>query len=332
MNKFSFAKIFVLFFLLLTAFPKEAHAEDFGYNIYNLGRESEQNIGTILDFVAGSCKSNIVRFWGFNGTLGVNGAEAISRVLSAGAGKGIKFIVSLEDYTHGLISQNPTTWYTSDYKNSYKPYVQDVVNQFKGRVFMWELVNEPVCENTPQCKEAMKNFMADMSTTIKNIDSVALISPGMKARGEGGDDIGGYYDQITALPNISANSCHYYSAGGETCQQARGVVKSMGKYFYVGEAGIEVPGCTTGACTNACSVDQLQGRVATINSDIASIGADAYLIWQFGIQQNGLLSCDPFTVFDNDPLCGGTGGPGLPQTPGGNQPQPTPVRCRDEVR
>ncbi|MFH1565837.1 MAG: cellulase family glycosylhydrolase [bacterium] len=337
-KRFSFIKIIVFFCLLISiplVSPKKAYAEDFGYNIYNLSKETPENIGKILDFVASRCGSNIVRLWGFP----EYGVDGIGKVLNAAAGKNVRFIISLENYNKGDINSNATEWYKTGYKNSFRSYVQNTVSTFSGngQILAWEIMNEAHCNtNTQECKDSLVNFMSDISSLIKSIDTDGtFVSAGMKAHPEAGD-LDGTYQRITALPTITANSCHYYNTDGpekQRCAEAKSIVKGQGKYFYVGEAGIEVSGCTTESCINACSADQLQGRVATINSDRASIGADAYLIWQFGIQQNGLLSCDPFTVFDNDPLCGGTGGPGLPRTPGPpGGSSPTPVRCRDEIR
>jgi hypothetical protein len=327
MSKTPLAKLFLIithFFL----FAKTASATDFGFNIFNLAQyQNVADIEKFIDFVKSSCGTTIIRFWGFEDP----GVAGIQRVLQAGSGKGVKFIISLADF-----NGKNSDWFVSG-RQPHANYSASVVAAVRGNpdVLALEIANEPHCTGG-SCE--IVQFMDVVSASMRQAGWGGLISPGMKAFP--GEDLGdGTFEQVSSLSQINANSCHYYSTdnwGTSGCATAKTILNNKGKYFYVGEAGIALDQCKDDQCNNLCSASQLTPRKDQFASDMASINPDAYLVWQFNQQRNSTIYCDSFSVFENDPMCGGGGGSGLPAPPPWNPPPPnTPITgemvCRDGI-
>lgn len=282
----------------------------FGFNIHNLTQESQGVISSTLSQVAISCQSNIVRLWGYQSKDGIN---TLPKVL-AGAPPGMQFIVALEDFPFGPAESNPREWFANGYRQSYRQYAIDMVNTFKSepKILGWEIMNEPHCKGDGNCLPALEAFMADMSTALRSTGTTGFISPGLMMQIPESS-----YERITQMPNVTANSCHFYTSDPVTrdqCKTAASIVRSANKYFYIGEAGYKSDGpgdsgsCTSNSCTNVCSQSTLLTRAQQVQHDVdefVSLGASAFLVWQYSPQQNQTLSCDPFSVFPTDPLCGG---------------------------
>jgi hypothetical protein len=133
----------------------------------------------------------------------------------------------------------------------------------------------------------------------------------------GGDLTWDQYEEISQLPNVTANSCHYNANTNNpnTCLEALNH-RSGTSFFYVGEAGYQGEGncsggaCTNSNCTNCCDLPVLQKRADQVKNDLntlISAGANAFLIWQFSPKGSSTLICDSFSVFPKDPICNGTG-------------------------
>lgn len=302
--------LFLFFFLFLFAGANSAFAQNFGFNVHSLGRDSSGNIANILNYLAQNCQTNIVRFFGYEGW---GGYDHIQKVLDA-APPGMKFIIALEDFPYGPPEPNPKAWFSNGYKASYRPYVQKVVSRYAGnsKILVWEIMNEPHCKGDTSCSPFLLSFMDDVSGLIRSIDPGTYVSPGVGAGNHTGEEFGGGYNNITALPNITANSCHFYYGNPSNCLTAFGITSSYGKFFYVGEAGYVGNGsgvegsCTSSSCTNVCDLSTLQQRAAAVQSNLSQLtqaGIDTFIIWQFSPEGSPLLICDKFSVFPHDPIC-----------------------------
>lgn len=309
------ASFFLIFLFLCSFFKKPALAQSFGFNVHSLSNESEENIKALLEYLAQNCETTIVRLWGYNGTLGVNG-QNLYKVLRS-APSNIQFIVALEDFPFGPAQANPTAWYQQAAQpgSSYYQHVQAMLSRFgnEPQILAWELLNEPHCKGDHgSCFNSFKSFARSISNLIATYTS-AYISPGLMGGHLSWDE----YEEISNLPNITANSCHYNSNTNnpDTCLTALSR-KGDVDYFYVGEAGYRGGadcsggGCTNRDCTNCCDTDTLQQRADEVFSHrdtLLDAEADAFLVWQFSPRQNGTLICDEFSVFPKDPICSGTG-------------------------
>jgi len=317
MTRLSLKKIFLFLSILLTIFfslPKNTLAQNnFGFNVHSLSKTTPENITSILNYLKDECQTTIVRFWGYQSTLGINGDNDIQKVLDA-APSGMKFIIALEDFSYGPAINNPSSWFESGYKTSYRPYVEKILNKYghDSRILVWEIMNEPHCKGDPNCFPHFKNFVADISTLI-NSKTSSYVSPGLM----GGHLTWAQYEEISQLPNITANSCHYNANTNNpnTCLEALNH-RSGTNFFYVGEAGYQGEGncsggaCTNSNCTNCCDLPVLQKRADQVKNDLNTLmgaGANAFLIWQFSPKGSSTLICDSFSVFPKDPICNGTG-------------------------
>ncbi len=306
------SSIFLLVVLFLV-FPKEADAY-FGYNVHSLAKENPENISRILNYLASNCETTIVRLWGYESTFGIQGYDNLQKVLDA-APSNIKFIVALEDFPYGPPESNPGAWYSNGYRTRYRDYVARMLDRYGNseKILIWEMVNEPHCKGDSSCLSSLVDFINDMSNLMASKTS-AYISPGLMTSQIPLDT----YEFITNLQNITANSCHYYNESNTkgSCLDAANIVKGAGKFYYIGEAGYKASGsggsgsCTSADCTNVCGLQPLQQRYDQVQADrsqLTGTGADAFILWQFSPQRNPLLICDRFSVFPEDPLCGGEG-------------------------
>lgn len=287
--------------MMLFSSPAKAFAADFGFNLWNLTNLPADQIHTILANLGDSCKTTIVRIWGYQFTNGIDGLNNLQKVFD-NAPPNIKFIVALEDFPFGPPEADPGAWFGGGYRQSddggvhpsYRTYVQQVVSKYRGKVFMWELMNEPQCKFDTSCYPKLVAWARDISNLIRANDSTALISAGMI-----GDNIEAQqYEAVTSLPNITANSCHFYNKDGpETqCNTPKAIVKGKGKYFYVGEAGYAL---------DSCDGDVLKARASYFKQKQQDFDPDAFLIWQFQTEGAG----DQFSVESTlDPICTGETG------------------------
>lgn len=276
--------------VLFVAPVSRAYAADFGFNLWNLATQPPEMIKRVLGNLSDSCRTTIVRMWGYKNTHGIDGLNNLQKVFE-NAPSNVKFIVALEDFPYGPAGSDPGAWFGGGYRTEYREYVRQVVTKYRGKVFMWELMNEPHCKGDASCPGKLVSWANDISTLIRSIDSSALISPGML-----GDNLTDQaYQAVTALPNITANSCHFYNVDGPNtdCNVPKAIVKGLNKYFYVGEAGYSVAECTG---------DGLKARASFFKQKEQDFSPDAFLIWQYQMEGAG----DQFSVVStSDPICTG---------------------------
>ncbi len=290
-----------------------------GADVHSIGKASDDEIRRILNYLSNTCGANAIRIWGFKNTFGIGGIGNVRRVLDIGAGYNVKFIIALEDFPYGPPESNPREWFTNGYRTEYKPYVQQIVNEFRNRqeILAWEIMNEPHCKGDEACVSAFYAFVDDIAKTIKSIDTNHIVSIGTMGLNHVGERISnGEYQNIHSIPEVGIASGHY---NDEDATQKNymysdiGIADSIGKPFYIGESWIKGHGpgdqgsCTSSGCTNVCGTTELQNRAQRYSNemnDMFSRGADGYLIWQYSPVGNPALSCDPFSFFDGDPICG----------------------------
>src|SRR3989344_3142371 len=123
MKKIITCIFFIISFQTLTLLhPNFVLAQtEFGYNFHSLTKESPETITNILNQVASKCGANIIRLWGYQSTMGIDGINNLDKVLNA-AGANIKFIVCLEDFPYGPAFSVPASWFSSGYQSVYRQY------------------------------------------------------------------------------------------------------------------------------------------------------------------------------------------------------------------
>ncbi|MBI2542824.1 MAG: cellulase family glycosylhydrolase [Candidatus Aenigmarchaeota archaeon] len=288
-----------------------------GVNIHSLAKASDSEADRILKYLSNSCGVNVVRIWGYQNTFGIGGINNVKKVLDKGTVYNLKFIVTLEDFPYGSAESNPKEWFSNGYKSEFKPYVRNIASSLKDRneILAWEIMNEPHCKGDESCVDAFKNFVDDISRTIKENDANHLVSIGTMGLNHVGERIdNNEYKNIHSLPNVDLVSGHY--SGNDETQKSYmnsgiGIADSINKPFYIGESWFRGNGpapdgsCTNTDCTNVCGAGELDGRAQKLSSEINvfSPKVDGYLVWQYSPKGNPTLSCDPFSFFDGDPMC-----------------------------
>ncbi len=212
-----------------------------GVNIYSLSNLSVDEIRTHLTYVKNSCGASIVRFWGFDSP------SSVTKVLNVGKQiGGLKFIVALADF--GSIPQsNPTNWYLTGYLSSYKTHAEQTalgINNagLADTVYALELVNEPHCFGVAGCVSPYADWANTMATLLASKGFRVGIGQKSNENTTRGDSprAGSPADFRVSnnFSSIGTTSGHYYSATEKTeVMLALNIAKSLGKQFYVGEAG-----------------------------------------------------------------------------------------------
>jgi mannan endo-1,4-beta-mannosidase len=252
------------------------------------------NAGTTLDTWLAHIRQtaphvNTIRCWFFQQFAlhnGVRDWSAFDKVLSVCAARGFKVVPSLEDNwdyerngTHDPALSS--SWFQGGYKTSvrqrekitYRAWVQDVVNRYKGdpRIAMWELCNEP--------NAITYGFVRDVSGLIKSIDSATLVGCG---------EVGPLSSSIYALPTVDLATYHYYSVYHQTgYAQCAAAAYAQGKPTLIGEIGIP---SSAGLSERA---SQIKILMASMFSTKAIVG---FLYWQYA-ESGG----DQFNIKSGDP-------------------------------
>ncbi|OGM10803.1 hypothetical protein A2Z22_02865 [Candidatus Woesebacteria bacterium RBG_16_34_12] len=303
-----------------------------GFNIHFLASRSEAEIYDLLASVVQCGGPKIVRFWGCQSCHGIDGLSGIGNVLRVAEQSfpDLKFIIALEDFNAGP-NTNPTAWYQNNDQpgEPYYNYVDQVMDTYGNhpQILVWELLNEPHCAGWLDCPTPFYNFINAISIRIAQTPGLtAYISPGM---------MGGYmtwqeYEAINDLPNVTANSCHYYvgySGGGNPIDVCFEAINHKGNidFFYVGEAGYSPCGADT--CNQGCSTQDYLDRVDAMQADLAGLAPsiDAFVVWDYRTS-----GCGELSVMPNDPICSSLcdyGESGLPPGPPGSCAEAPPPHC-----
>ncbi len=225
-----------------------------GVNIHSLSNHPTDIIDNNLSYLSKDCGTSVIRIWG---SPDRGGPAAVKKVLDIAKKYNIKVIVAIADYSNssgeilpGPIRSNPTSWYQTDYKEKYLPYVLSMATALQGHpaLFSYELANEPHCSGIPDCVGPYNLWANNVALSIRQIDPSARVSIGQKANENTtlGDSPGPrhFYDSNNTS-SIDFTSGHYYNDSEKTLvTQAANQSRELGKPFYVGEAGFitnEIP-------------------------------------------------------------------------------------------
>ena len=136
--------------LLLTTWlfssPILAENTCMGINFWSISKGSPEQIKEFLNYLSQNMPFNggtqLIRIWGYESTLGIDGYHNLQKVLDAAA-PNQKFVVSLEDFPHGPAVYNPKEWFESGYLENYRDYVSRMVTKYKGssKIGVCEIMN-----------------------------------------------------------------------------------------------------------------------------------------------------------------------------------------------
>jgi hypothetical protein len=227
---------------------------------------SDGDLDRLVGELASSTGATVLRLWAFQSfTLGGSDFSMIDRAIATARRHGLRVILTLENEWRDCTQPDPASsdgrksggWYQSGYYAAidgsyavpYRDYVQQIVARYKDEpaVAMWQLMNEAESSDT----DALLQFAGDMAGVVKFIDGNHLLSLGTLGSGQPGTD-GANYRRLHAVAGIDVVEAHDY---GNATQALPGAPSStansvfadlhdaltLGKPFFVGEAGIPAP-------------------------------------------------------------------------------------------
>jgi mannan endo-1,4-beta-mannosidase len=287
-----------------------------GANRYQAATMSDSALDQMFQALSSQAGGKVLRFWAFQSyTNGGTDWSGIDRVVAHAKSNGILLIPVLEnqwqDCTQGGYKYD--SWYQSGYNSpygsyplSFRDYVARIVNRYKNEptIFAWMLMNEAESKSSggSSVPTALYNFTADMSSYIKSLDSNHMVTLGnMSNEGQPGTE-GENFTKLYSLSTIDFAECHDYhadtlalpgsnsdgtlptswSSGNSSfaVNMAR-ALKTLGKPFVVGEAGIQA------GSGYSYTVDQ---RASLFDKKLAAHfnnGGSGYLIWAWSTESGG---------------------------------------------
>ncbi|ETI32038.1 hypothetical protein F441_20929 [Phytophthora nicotianae CJ01A1] len=280
---------------------------------------------------AGSAPKNVVYQLWENGkatvNTGDNGLGYFDLVIAAAKAAGVKLVVpfvnnwadygGIDVYVQQLGGKYHDDFYTDEkIKAAYKNFVKTFVERYADddTIMAWQLCNECRCEGSGTLKESGKcnagtltDWMAEMSSYIKSLDSKHLVASGSEGflntdknayvySGPSGVD----FDANLAIKTIDYGAYHAYP-------DTWGVAASEAKLWGVKWIEDHV---ASGKKANKPVVLEEYG-VKTLDSDSYLAWSDQVYTsksnmqyWQFGIKSLGAPD-DGYTIFDEGELFSG---------------------------
>ncbi|MEZ4822095.1 MAG: cellulase family glycosylhydrolase [Ignavibacteria bacterium] len=184
-----------------------------GANMYELANVDSATTGSMLQDAADE-GFRVVRFWNFHPVS----KDKLNEICELAKINNLYLIPVLADTTGYLQSFSiDAEWYRSGYKETYLPYVKDLVSSFKQakEILLWEIINEPFTDSF----QDIFNFAKEVSETISAADPNHLISIG--TIGGIGDKFGNSFsrfslsnfEKLYSIKTLDAVSLHDYSFG-----------------------------------------------------------------------------------------------------------------------
>lgn len=296
--------------------------------------------------VASNSGANTVRVWFFQHNGGPGNWAPFDRIVAAAQADGIRLIPTLVNEYATCEANPPITvpktlaWYQGGYMQagdgyplSYHDFAVQVAAHYAGNptIAFWQLVNEaaaPTLEANGQstCDEqaaahAIRSFADNMTNAIHAVDPHHLVSLGTL----GGDQCGTNGSDYQYVHAGAINLCEFHDytftftpLANDTDPDGLAArlhqCKTLGKPFFVGEAGIianvqpaPAPEPTTCDPWPTCSPTPvtyatLDLRAQLFQEKIAAAfaaGVSGYVVWFKGA--NYQASNDPYAIGDGDP-------------------------------
>ncbi len=267
-----------------------------GVNFYgllgNCGPSANSNYDSVMQTLS-QAGVTLVRFWLFQ-PMGRSVSD-LQNALDAAQNHGIYLLpVFANQWADCDGSQKDDSWYGGGYTANYKPYVLNIVQQFKNNpaVFGWMLMNEAEDGTNPN---NLYNFTQDMADSIRQVDQNHLVTLGTIGRGQGGTLVStGDYANLYNIPNIGFVEAHDYDSfdiaypdvpSGDGIASDVQVAHDIGKPMLIGEEGMS---STNAKCNNGNQA--WSNRPAYTQNKISQAfqhGVSAYILWMFDLNGGG---------------------------------------------
>lgn len=239
----------------------------------------ERELPKIMDDIAG-WGATMIRIWVRPG----DDLDRFERILNLAGPRGLRFVVTLQDYYFYKTSG----WFRTHYKTEDLPHIERVVTRFRGRpeIAIWEVMNEPWCGaqgevGDPNCYRILQAWAEDTTAFIRRLDPCRPISLG--TTGVRNTDLERQaFRQLHTIDTVDIVSMHrvphdWYLDGAELK-----IAHELGKPIFLGEVyelGYNKDG-------TQISGDVIRKRAQKLDKDMRKaleLGVDGYLLWDYSI-------------------------------------------------
>lgn len=219
-----------------------------GINVHNFSIRYQDSVfyGRLVDAInPAACGASIIRFFASDNTDAAIGA------LQSLNGKGVRAVVALHNFALG----GQISFFNPGNYQSYKQHAVALAARIEQSgltplIYTLELSNEPHCGNDASCVANYKAWVDDVSAAIRAVysGSISLGQASQVSRDSRGDSVKSStpghpvdFQYTNDNSNITKTSGHHYDPGSvQENMSALNISKTMGKTFYIGEAGSKV--------------------------------------------------------------------------------------------
>jgi endo-1,4-beta-mannosidase len=249
---------------------------------YRCGRHyDDSELARLLSEIAGT-GATVLRTWVFSGfTDGGRDFSTLDRLIEGARRHDLRLVLTLENQWRDCSVADPSTadgrkgpaWFAGGWRDSLRPYLEAIGSRYRAepQILAWQLMNE--AESTDA--DALLGFAEEASALLKAVDPDHLVSLGTIGAGQAGTT-GARYKKLHALPTIDLVEAHDYHHDEDPLPRSiaddLAVAWALGKPFFVGEAGIAAP---------PCSSIQRAARFEEKIRAAFDAGASGYLVWSF---------------------------------------------------
>jgi mannan endo-1,4-beta-mannosidase len=226
---------------------------------------------------------SVLRTWAFSTfTDGGRDFAPLDRLIAAAGRHDLRLVLTLENEWADCTTPDATddgrkgtAWFAGGWRDTLGPYLDAVVDRYRDepRVAAWQLINEGECLDP----SALRAFADEASRRIKAIDARHLVSLGTIGTGQAGTT-GEDYRRLHELPAIDLVEAHDYHHPEQRWPDAiaddAAIAASLGKPFFIGEAGIAAPDPGVSLEDRARLFDD------KIRAALAA-GVAGYVLWSF---------------------------------------------------
>ncbi len=261
---------------------------------------SDADLDQLVSELASSTGATVLRVWAFQSfTLGGTDFSMLDRAVAAARQHGLRVIFTLENEWQDCTEPDSANsdghksgaWFASGYQSplgsypmSYRDYALAVVARYQDEpvVAMWQLMNEAESSDT----NALYNFTVDMAAAVKLADSKHLLSLGTLGSGQAGTS-GTNYKKLHSVSGIDVVEAHDYNdeavaMPGSPSSTSNSIFSdvadaaSLGKPFFIGEAGIAAPSPMY-PFSDAQRAQYMDDKIAAH----WAAGSDGFLVWSW---------------------------------------------------
>jgi len=235
--------------------------------------------------------------------------DRLERLLDLSQPRGIRYVVTLQDYYH----YKDLRWFSTYYVTEDLPHIELVVTRFRDRpeIAIWEVMNEPWCGasgevDDPDCYRILYAWAVETTGLIKQLDPCRPISLGTMGARHLPIEHQAYRD-LGAIETVDLLSMHRVPGDWYTEPLELDIARELGKPIMLGEVAV------LGYSENCEQLGSfvVPDRARLLESDMhraLELGVSGYLLWDYapgavrGLDDKLRYFCSVYGYFANDPI------------------------------